>query len=94
MPSKYSLEWRIGEARKWLVGGKLLTAKPGQANNYNDQANVGYGKYGSKLRRLLFRIIIRLRVMLKELFTELVLNMKNRISDQQWSINDMGMTLV
>jgi hypothetical protein len=30
--------------------------------------------------------------MLKELFTELVLNMKNRISDQQWSINDMGMT--
>jgi hypothetical protein len=27
MPSKYSLEWRIGEARKWLVGGKLLTAK-------------------------------------------------------------------
>jgi hypothetical protein len=26
----------------------------GQANNYNDQANVGYGKYGSVLRELFY----------------------------------------
>jgi hypothetical protein len=84
MPSKIALSGGIGEARKWLVGGKIAYATSGQANNYNDQANVGYGKYGSvSLEVILFRIIIRLRVMLKELFTELVLNMKNRISDQQ-----------
>jgi hypothetical protein len=54
MPSKIALSGGIGEARKWLVGGKLLGKTSGQANNYNDQANVGYGKYGSKLRRLFY----------------------------------------
>jgi hypothetical protein len=44
MPSKIALSGGIGEARKWLVGGKLLGKTSGQANNYNDQANVGYGK--------------------------------------------------
>ena len=48
MPSKISLSAGIGEARKWLVGGKISYGKTsGQANNYNDKANVGYGRYGS-----------------------------------------------
>ena len=48
IPSKIALSGGIGEARKWLVGGKIAYGKTsGQANNYNDQANVGYGKYGS-----------------------------------------------
>jgi hypothetical protein len=50
MPSKIALSGGIGEARKWLVGGKIYGKTSGQANNYNDQANVGYGKYGSVFR--------------------------------------------
>ena len=48
MPSKIALSAGIGEAQKWLVGGKISYGKTsGQANDYNDEANVGYGKYGS-----------------------------------------------
>ena len=47
-PSKISLSAGIGEARKWLIGGKIAYQKnPGQANTYNASSNVGYGKYGS-----------------------------------------------
>ena len=48
MPSKISLSGGIGEIKKWLLGGKISYGKTsGQANDYNDDANVGYGKYGS-----------------------------------------------
>jgi hypothetical protein len=47
-PSKISLSAGIGEARKWLLGGKISYQKsPGEANTYNEASNVGYGKYGS-----------------------------------------------
>jgi hypothetical protein len=47
-PSKISLSAGIGEARKWLLGGKISYQKsPGEANTYNEANNVGYGKYGS-----------------------------------------------
>jgi hypothetical protein len=47
-PSKISLSAGIGEARKWLLGGKISYQKsPGEANTYNEAGNVGYGKYGS-----------------------------------------------
>jgi hypothetical protein len=51
MPSKNSLEWRNRRSSKVACRRKIAYGKTsGQANNYNDQANVGYGKYGSKLR--------------------------------------------
>jgi hypothetical protein len=47
-PSKISLSAGIGEAKKWLVGGKISYQKsPGEANTYNEADNVGYGRYGS-----------------------------------------------
>jgi hypothetical protein len=47
-PGKISLSAGIGEAKKWLVGGKVAYQKnAAQANSYNGADNVGYGKYGS-----------------------------------------------
>jgi long-subunit fatty acid transport protein len=48
MPSKITLSGGIGESKKWLVGGNISYGKTsGQANDYNEEVNVGYGKYGS-----------------------------------------------
>ena len=95
MPSKIALSGGIGEARKWLVGGKIAYGKTsGQANDYNDQANVGYGKYGSVSLGGYFipnynsftsyakRIVYRAGLKYEK--TGLVINNE--------SINDMGMT--
>ena len=95
MPSKIALSGGIGEARKWLVGGKIAYGKTsGQANNYNDQANVGYGKYGSVSLGGYFipnynsftsyakRIVYRAGLKYEK--TGLVINNE--------SINDMGLT--
>ena len=47
-PSKISFGAGIGEAKKWLVGGKISYQKnSGQENSYNKAENVGYGRYGS-----------------------------------------------
>ena len=95
MPSKIALSGGIGEARKWLVGGKIAYGKTsGQANDYNDQANVGYGKYGSVSLGGYFipnynsftsyakRIVYRAGLKYEK--TGLVINSE--------SINDVGMT--
>ncbi|MFV8352263.1 hypothetical protein [Flavobacterium sp. XS2P14] len=95
MPSKIALSGGIGEARKWLVGGKIAYGKTsGQANDYNDQANVGYGKYGSVSLGGYFipnynsftsyakRIVYRAGLKYEK--TGLVINNE--------SINDMGLT--
>ncbi|MFV8467057.1 hypothetical protein [Flavobacterium sp. LB1P62] len=48
LPSKISFAAGIGEAKKWLVGGKISYQKTsGQENSYNKASNVGYGRYGS-----------------------------------------------
>jgi hypothetical protein len=57
-------------------------AKPGQANNYNDQANVGYGKYGSKLRGYFIPNYNSFTSYAKRIVYRAGLK-KNRISDQQ-----------
>ncbi|MFV8373376.1 hypothetical protein [Flavobacterium sp. LB2P74] len=95
MPSKISLSGGIGEARKWLVGGKISYGKTsGQANDYNDAANVGYGKYGNvslggyyvpnynSFTSYTKRIVYRAGVKYEK--TGLVINSE--------SINDMGLT--
>ncbi len=95
MPSKIALSGGIGEARKWLIGGKIAYGKTsGQANDYNDQSNVGYGKYGSVSLGGYFipnynsftsyakRIVYRAGLKYEK--TGLVINSE--------SINDMGMT--
>jgi hypothetical protein len=47
-PGKLTVSAGIGEARKWLIGGKVAYQKSsGQANTYNNFDNVGYGKYGN-----------------------------------------------
>ncbi|MBC5836880.1 hypothetical protein [Flavobacterium muglaense] len=47
-PSKVSFSAGIGEARKWLVGGKIeYQGRAAQANDYNAAPNVGYGKYAT-----------------------------------------------
>lgn len=47
-PSKLSVSAGLGEARKWLIGGKVSYQKStAEANSYNDLPNVGYGRYGS-----------------------------------------------
>ena len=47
-PSKIAFSAGIGEAKKWLIGGKIAYQKnSGEANEYNASSNVGYGKYGS-----------------------------------------------
>ena len=47
-PSKISFGLGIGEAKKWLLGGKIAYQKTsGQENSYNKADNVGYGRYGS-----------------------------------------------
>ena len=95
MPSKIALSGGIGEARKWVVGGKVIYGKTaGQANDYNRQSNVGYGKYGSVsvggyfipnynsftsyAKRIVYRAGLRYEK------TGLVINSE--------SINDIGMT--
>ena len=95
LPSKISLSAGIGEARKWLVGGKIAYGKTsGQANEYNDAANVGYGKYGSvslggyyipnynSFSSYTKRIVYRAGLKYEK--TGLVINSE--------SINDMGLT--
>lgn len=48
LPSKISFSAGIGEAKKWLVGGKISYQKTsGQENTYNQASNVSYGKYSS-----------------------------------------------
>lgn len=96
MPSKIALGGGIGEARKWLLGGTIEYGKnSGQANEYNNSANVGYGKYGSVslggyyipkynsftsyAKRIVYRGGLRYEK------TGLVINSE--------SINDMGLTL-
>ena len=47
LPSKISFGAGIGEAKKWLLGGKIAYQKTsGQENSYNKADNVGYGRYG------------------------------------------------
>lgn len=47
-PSKITMSAGVGEARKWLVGAKLAYQEnPGEANEYNSAANVGYGRYAT-----------------------------------------------
>jgi long-subunit fatty acid transport protein len=95
LPSKISLSAGIGEAKKWLVGGKIAYGKTsGQANEYNDAANVGYGKYGSvslggyyipnynSFSSYAKRIVYRAGLKYEK--TGLVINSE--------SINDMGLT--
>ncbi|MES2576512.1 MAG: hypothetical protein V4589_02805 [Bacteroidota bacterium] len=95
MPSKISLSGGIGEAKKWLVGGNISYGKTsGQANEYNDEANVGYGKYGSvslggyyipnynSFSSYTKRIVYRAGIKYEK--TGLVINSE--------SINDMGVT--
>lgn len=95
MPSKISLSGGIGEAKKWLLGGNVSYGKTsGQANDYNDEANVGYGKYGSvslggyyipnynSFSSYAKRIVYRAGVKYEK--TGLVINSE--------SINDMGLT--
>lgn len=96
MPSKITLGGGIGEARKWLVGGTVSYGKTsGQANDYNNESNVGYGKYGnvslggyyipnynsftSYAKRVVYRGGLRYEK------TGLIVNSE--------SINDMGLTL-
>lgn len=96
MPSKMSLSAGIGEAKKWLVGGKISYGKTsGQSNDYNDEANVDYGKYGSvslggyyipnynSFTSYAKRIVYRAGIKYEK--TGLVINAE--------SINDMGLTL-
>jgi long-subunit fatty acid transport protein len=48
LPSKIAFSAGIGEAKKWLIGGKISYQKnSGQENSYNKASNVGYGRYGS-----------------------------------------------
>jgi hypothetical protein len=65
MPSK-ALSGGIGEARKWLVGGKLLMAKL-QVRQIIITIRLMWAMVNmvASLGVILFRIIIRLRVMLK-----------------------------
>ncbi|CAH0334600.1 hypothetical protein FVB9288_00192 [Flavobacterium sp. CECT 9288] len=96
LPSKIALGGGIGESRKWLLGGTIEYGKTsGQANEYNNNANVGYGKYGSVAlggyyipkynsftsyaKRIVYRGGLRYEK------TGLVINTE--------SINDMGLTL-
>ncbi|TDE45427.1 hypothetical protein E0I26_05595 [Flavobacterium rhamnosiphilum] len=96
MPSKIALSAGIGEARKWIVGGKISYGKTsGQSNDYNDEANIGYGKYGSvslggyyipnynSFTSYAKRIVYRAGLKYEK--TGLVINSE--------SINDMGLTL-
>lgn len=95
MPSKISLGGGIGEAKKWLLGGTIAYGKTsGQANDYNAEPNVGYGRYGSVslggyfipnynsfssyTKRIVYRAGLRYEK------TGLVINSE--------SINDMGVT--
>ena len=96
LPSKITLGGGIGQARKWLVGGTVeYGANSVQANEYNNNANVGYGKYGSvslggyfipqynSFTNYAKRIVYRGGLRYEK--TGLVINAE--------SINDMGLTL-
>jgi hypothetical protein len=84
----------IGEARKWLVGGKSTCKTSGQANNYNDQANVGYGKYGSVLRGYFIPNYNSFTSYAKRIVYRAGLKYETGLVINNESINDMGMTLV
>jgi long-subunit fatty acid transport protein len=48
LPSRITFAAGIGQAQKWLLGGKIAYQKTaGQENSYNKADNVGYGKLGS-----------------------------------------------
>ncbi|MBE0392571.1 hypothetical protein [Flavobacterium sp. PL002] len=95
-PSKLSVSAGIGEARRWLIGGKVSYQKsPGEANSYNMASNVGYGRYGSvslggyfipnynSFNNYLKRIVYRGGLRYEK--TGLVINSE--------SVNDMALTL-
>ncbi|MFV8327616.1 hypothetical protein [Flavobacterium sp. ZS1P14] len=96
LPSKISFGAGIGEAKKWLVGGKISYQKnSGQENSYNKASNVGYGRYGSvslggyyipnynSFSNYAKRIVYRGGLKYEK--TGLMINSE--------SINDMGLTL-
>jgi long-subunit fatty acid transport protein len=96
LPSKISFGAGIGEAKKWLVGGKISYQKTsGQENTYNKASNVGYGRYGSvslggyyipnynSFSNYAKRIVYRGGIKYEK--TGLMINSE--------SINDMGLTL-
>ncbi|MBG6109393.1 long-subunit fatty acid transport protein [Flavobacterium sp. CG_23.5] len=95
-PSKISFGAGIGEAKKWLLGGKISYQKnSGQENSYNKASNVGYGRYGSvsiggyyipnynSFSNYAQRIVYRAGLKYEK--TGLVINSQ--------SVNDMGLTL-
>lgn len=95
-PSKLSVSAGIGEARRWLIGGKVSYQKsPGEANSYNMASNVEYGRYGSvslggyfipnynSFNNYLKRIVYRGGLRYEK--TGLVINSE--------SVNDMALTL-
>lgn len=95
-PSKLTLSAGIGEARRWLIGGKVSYQKsPGEANTYNAVSNVEYGRYGSvslggyfvpnynSFNNYLKRIVYRGGFRYEK--TGLVINSE--------SVNDMALTL-
>ncbi|HEY4628563.1 MAG TPA: hypothetical protein VIH02_04715 [Flavobacterium sp.] len=95
-PSKITFGMGIGEARKWLLGGKIAYQKTyGQENTYNKASNVGYGRFGSvslggyyipnynSFTSYTKRIVYRGGLKYEK--TGLMINSE--------SINDMGMTL-
>jgi long-subunit fatty acid transport protein len=95
-PSKISFGLGIGEAKKWLLGGKIAYQKTsGQENSYNKADNVGYGRYGSvslggyyipnynSFSSYTKRIVYRAGLKYEK--TGLMINSE--------SINDMGLTL-
>jgi hypothetical protein len=65
-----------------VCGGKVYGKTSGQANNYNDQANVGYGKYGSVFR-LFYSNYNSFTSYAKRIVYRAGLKYENRISDQQ-----------
>jgi hypothetical protein len=95
-PSKISFGLGIGEAKKWLLGGKIAYQKTsGEENSYNKADNVGYGRYGSvslggyyipnynSFSSYTKRIVYRAGLKYEK--TGLMINSE--------SINDMGLTL-
>lgn len=96
LPSRISFGAGIGEAKKWLVGGKISYQKnSGQENSYNQASNVGYGRYGSvslggyyipnynSFSNYAKRVVYRGGIKYEK--TGLMINSE--------SINDMGVTL-
>ena len=95
-PSKIAIGLGIGEAKKWLLGGKIAYQKTsGQENAYNKAGNVGYGRFGSvslggyyipnynSFSNYAQRIVYRAGLKYEK--TGLMINSE--------SINDMGLTM-